>query len=149
MHISQRAFVSFDEPCPYQCKHCYTYSEKREKFRTLEEIVDSISNDKFDIIYVSQKNDNFAEPLKGLDLCYALFKRYNSNLFIITRNTFNEKEIAVLKKLKSEMKCSNKQVFIAISLNAIDSINISENVKKTRTPDERIEFIKKLSEEEF
>lgn len=147
MNISQRTFVSFDEPCPYQCKYCYTYDIKREKFRTAEEIVDSISNDKFDIIYVSQKNDNFANPLKGLDLCNALFKRYNSNLFIITRNTFNQEEIEVLKNLKSKMRQSNKHIFIAISLNAIDSVNVCENTEKVCSPDERINFIEKLSEE--
>lgn len=147
MMISQRTFVSFDEPCPYQCKHCYTYAIKREKIRTFEEIVDSISNDRFDVIYVSQKNDNFAEPLKGLELCYALFKRYNRNLFIITRNTFNQEEIEVLKNLKTEMQRYNKQIFIAISVNAIESINICENIKKVCTPHERIKFIKKLSKE--
>ena len=149
MKNSQRVFVSFDELCPYQCKHCYTYGIKREKIRTAEEIVDSISNDKFDIIYVSQKNDNFSNPIKGLNLCRMLFDRYNCNLFIITRNVFNDDEFKELEKLRLDMRNTNKQIFIAISLNSIDSIGVCEDVRKVPTPKERIDFIKKLADRGF
>ncbi len=149
MKISQRAFVSFDELCPYQCKHCYTYGIKRKKIRTPEEIVDSISNDEFDIIYVSQKNDNFSNPLKGLKLCRLLFEKYNSNLFIITRNVFNNDEFKELEKLKADIQNANKQIFIAVSLNSIDSIGVCEDVSKVPAPKDRISFIKKLADKGF
>lgn len=145
MNITNRVFVSFDEPCPYQCKHCYTYGIERERIRTAEEIVDGISNDEFDIIYVSQKNDNFSNPQKGLSLCRMLFERYNCNLFIITRNVFDDQELKVLENLKLDMQNAGKHIFVAISLNSLYSIDVCENVKKVPTPKERINFMKELS----
>ena len=149
MKITQRAFVSFDELCPYECKYCYTYGIKREKIRTTQEIVNSIAEKKFDVIYVSQKNDNFANPLKGLDLCRQLFQKYRTNIFIITRNVFNDSELVELEKLKADIGSENKQIFIAVSLNAIDSIDICENTDRVCSPKERIEFLKKLSDKGF
>lgn len=146
MKISKRAFVSFDELCPYQCKYCYTYGIKRDKFRKPEEIVDSISNDEFDIIYVSQKNDNFSDPLKGLNLCRLLFERYNCNLFIITRNVFNDDELKELEKLRLNVQRANKCLFVAISLNSIDSIGVCEDIMRVPNPEERIDFIKELAD---
>ena len=146
MKISRRTFVSFDELCPYQCKHCYTYGIVRDNFRTIEEIVESISKDDFDVIYVSQKNDNFSNPLRGIDLCHRLFKRYRTNLFIITRNVFNDDELKELDKLKEYLNQANKQLFIAISLNALESINVCESAGKVCSPNSRIDFIKKLSD---
>lgn len=149
MKISKRVFVSFDELCPYECKFCYTYGIKREKNRTAKEIVDSISDDEFDIIYVSQKNDNFSNPLRGIELCNMLFERYNSNLFIITRNVFTDIELKELEKLKIKMQNNNRKLFISISLNATDSIDICEDVNKVPSPEERISFIKRLYNKNF
>lgn len=146
MKIRDRVFVSFDEPCSYQCKHCYTYGIKRNRIRSTKEIVESIENERFDVIYVSQKNDNFSDALKGIDLCRSLFTKYNSHLFIITRNVFNSHEITELENLQRQMKLSNKNIFIAISLNALESIAVCENADKVPSPEKRIEFIKKLSE---
>lgn len=149
MMISKRAFVSFDEFCPYQCKHCYTYGIKREKNRSVTEIVDGIADAEFDVIYVSQKNDNFSDPLKGIELCWQLFSKYKQNIFIITRNTLNDNELSALIKLRNKITEASKHLFVAISLNATNSIHISENVDKVRTPAERVDFIKKLSRHGF
>lgn len=149
MKLSRRAFVSFDELCPYQCKHCYTYGIERNKFRTTEEIVDSISKESFDVIYVSQKNDNFSNPSRGIDLCRKLFEKYNKDLFIITRNVFNNDEMQELCSLKSTMDEKGKKIFIAISLNSLASVGVCEDISKTPSPIERIYFIKKLSKEGY
>lgn len=144
--ISKRAFVSFDEFCPFQCKHCFTYEIKREKFRTIEEIVNSIDSEDFDVVYISQKNDNFSNPEKGLELCRQLFEKYKCHMFIITRNVLNKDQLHELLDLNRRMEEVNKQLFIAVSLNATDSIGVCENTYKVPTPDERVAFLKELSE---
>lgn len=147
--FEKRAFVSFDEPCFFQCKHCYTYAIKRDRIRTVNEIVDSISNEAFDIIYVSQKTDNFSDPNRGLDLCEKLFSKYKKDLFIITRNAFNDSELERLSTLKKNMNLHNMDLYIAISLNAIDSNSVCEDVHRVCTPEKRIDFIRKLSQKGF
>lgn len=149
MIIKKRTFVSFDEYCPYECKHCYTYGITRDRIRNIDEIIDSISSDDFDIIYVSQKNDNFSNPRRGIMLCQALFERYKQNMFAITRNVFSEAELAELVSLKQKMANVSKHFFIAVSINATDSISVSENTAKTCTPKQRVAFIKALSEKGF
>lgn len=149
MSITKRVFVSFDNYCPYQCKHCYTYGIERKEERTIDEIVNSISSEDFDVIYVSQKNDNFSDPQRGLELSRKLFKRYKSNVFIITRNVLNSDIISRLMKLKKEMEAANKRLYIAISLNAIESIGVCEDTDKVCSPESRIEFLKSLSEHGF
>ncbi len=149
MTINKRVFVSFDNYCPFQCKHCFSYGIKREKERSTDEIVDSLDGNCFDIIYVSQKNDNFYDPQRGLQLCKKLFDRYKSNLFIITRNVFNAEQLIELDNLKRALDRQNKKLFIAISLNAIESIGVSEDTAKVPSPDQRMEFIKALGDRGF
>lgn len=149
MTINSRAFVSFDEFCPYECKHCYTYGIKRNTIRSIDEIVASISECNFDVIYVSQKNDNFSNPMRGFKLCDTLIERYKQNLFAITRNVFSEAELAELVSLKQKLANISKHFFIAVSINATDSISVSENTSKTCTPKQRVAFIKALSEKGF
>ena len=145
MTYKKRTFVSFDEPCKYQCKHCYTYGINRTKYRTNQEIVESIKDDDFDIIYVSQKNDNFSNPQRGLELCEQLFEKYHCSLVIITRNVFSKDDIDRLILLKKRMNSCLCELFVAVSLNAIKSINICE---KTNTgvpsPEDRIRFLNDL-----
>ncbi len=149
MIIKKRTFVSFDEFCPYECKHCYTYGIARDKIRSIDEIVNDISADDFDVVYVSQKNDNFSNPMRGITLCHALFDRYKQNVFAITRNVFSETELTELVALKQKLSNVSKHFFIAVSINATDSISISEDTSKTCTPRQRITFIKALSEKGF
>ena len=149
MSIKNRAFVSFDELCPYECKHCYTYGIARGKNRSIEEITDSISSADFDVIYVSQKNDNFSNPMRGITLCHSLFERYKKSLFAITRNVFSETELAEFLELKREMSDASRHLFVAVSINATNSISVSEETSRSCTPNQRIEFIKALSEKGF
>lgn len=147
--IKKRAFVSFDEPCFFQCKHCYTYGINREKIRSIDEIVESIRTESFDVIYVSQKNDNFSDPKRGLELCERLYDEYGENLFIITRSVFPEDEVERLIQLRERMNDRHKNLFIAISINSLNKSFSSEDVSRVSTPEERIAFLKKLSEEGF
>ena len=149
MKLRKREFVSFDEPCQFGCKHCYTYGIPRNAIRSSNEIVSSIQGKQFDVIYVSQKTDNFYYPLKGISLCNQLFSTYDTNLFIITRNVFTADELEQLVLLKNRMNESGKRLFIAISINALESYHVCENVDKVPTPSARINFIIQLAEKNF
>lgn len=149
MKLEKRAFVSFDEYCPFQCKHCFTYGIERGNPRSIDEIVNSLSDEEFDIIYVSQKNDNFAEPQRGIQLCNKLFEQYKCNLFIITRNVFTNEQIIELAKLKFRMEELGKDLFIAVSLNAIESIDVCEDTCRVPSPNQRMLFIEDLSKNGF
>ena len=149
MMIKKRAFISFDEPCEFECKHCYTYGIDRPRNRSMDEIVADIKDQCFDIVFVSQKNDNFSNPSLGIELCQKAFQRYSTNLFIITRNVLNQNVISQLIELRDKMAEKGKHLFIAVSLNAIESYSVSENVSLIHSPSERIEFIKKLALNNF
>jgi len=104
----QRAFISFDGQCSFRCKHCYTYSMELGPKRSIEEILDDINEEEFDIIYVSQKNENFVNPNKGITLCEKAYERYHKDIIIITRNVFDDSDIYRLSKLYNQMKSENR-----------------------------------------
>ena len=148
--LTDRALISFDDICPYQCKHCYTLDIPRKPVnRSMEEIVDSISTCKFDIVYISQRRENFVDPNVGIELCEMVFKRYKCNIFIITRNVFENEHILKLKKLKEKMEMEGKHLFVAVSVFATHSYMQSENPNIVPSPYERISFLKTLAEEGF
>ncbi len=149
MSITKRVFVSFDEYCPYQCRHCFTYEIKRDKIRTIEEIVNSIKDETFDVVYVSQKNDNFADPQNGINLCKELFQNYKCNLFVITRNVLNLNQLMELESIKNGLSEINKRLFFAVSINALESREICEEVTLVPSPMERIDFLRRLSDKGF
>lgn len=144
--IKHRILVSFDEQCPYQCKHCYTLDIPRYGSRSMEEIVNSIDRQSFDIVYVSQRRENFENPLRGLSFCRKLFERYKSHIIIITRNVFSGNAIEQLLDLSSEMKKEGKILFFAVSVFATASFSISENPYIVPSPYERINFLHQLSQ---
>lgn len=145
MKISSRVLVSYDEFCEFECKHCYTYGIKRDVFRTVDEIVDSILESSFDVVYVSQKNDNFSNPERGIQLCESLYNRYHCNVFAITRNVFNDDYIDQLVNLSNQMKKEGKRFFFAVSISAMESSSVTENVSKVPSPTARLDFVKKLN----
>jgi DNA repair photolyase len=144
--INSRAFVSFDEYCPFDCKHCYTYDIERTSYRSMDEIVNSISKQQFDVVYVSQKNDNFAVPERGIQLCQNLFDKYRCNIFAITRNTLSDRDIHKIQDLSIRMRESNKLFVFAVSISAIESASKTENADRVPSPLSRIAFIKQLSD---
>ena len=148
MKTNKRVLVSFDGECPYRCKHCYTYElEQLSINRSIKEIVDSIREKEFDIIYVSQKKENFVNPNEGLELCEALFTEYHTDIVAITRNVFNKQQIERLKKLNHLMKDEGKQIFLSVSIPALDSAIITEELSVIPSPKERIQFLRDLSGE--
>lgn len=143
--MDKRVLVSFDDICPYQCKHCYTLDIPRTQFnRSIPEIVKSIEQKDFDVIYVSQRRDNFVNPDDGILLCEQLFECYNSNIFIITRNIFDENQVERLLSLKEKMEIAGKEIVVASSVFATKSYSKSENPMKVPSPYERMKFIKRL-----
>lgn len=147
MSVAKRALVSFDGECPYYCKHCYTYGLKQsERRRTIAEIVESINNEEFDIIYISQKKENFVDPDEGLALCEALYDRYHTDLMAITRNVFNYDQIERLRNLNTKMQKEGKRFFLSVSIPALKSAYITEELSLIPSPKERIEFLHKVSD---
>lgn len=145
MNIKSRVFVSFDGLCRYHCKHCFSYDVVQPNPpRTIEQIVASIQNDHFDVVYVSQKNENFIDPDEGLALCEQIFSKYNCHIVIITRNVFGADHQGRLKNLYSRMKMHNKQLFVGISLVGLASSDFSEPRTEIPLPEERIRFAVEL-----
>ena len=117
MEIQNRVFVSFDGQCPYNCKHCFSFECKQQSPpRTLDQIIESLQNLSFDVIYVSQKRENFINPELGLLLCEKLFERYRCNIVIITRNVFSAINQERLISLKNKMSVYGKYLFIGVSI---------------------------------
>lgn len=148
--IEKRSLISFDDLCPYQCKHCYTLDiDRSNKNRSIEEIVDSIGDTDFDIVYVSQRRDNFIDQDYGIELCERVFDRYGCNILVITRNVFSQQHIERLKALHQKMLNVGKRLFVAVSIFATKSFSVSENPNKVPSPYERIRFLEKLSQEKI
>ncbi len=149
-NIKNRVLVSFDDICPYQCKHCYTLDIPRQNDnRSIDGIVNAISSTSFDVVYISQRRDNFVIPDKGIELCEKLFERYVCNLFIITRNIFKEQHINRLNDLRKRMQLEGKTLFVAVSIFATKSAYKSENPALVPSPDQRILFLEELSKKGF
>lgn len=145
--IKTRELVSFDGPCPYKCKHCYTFGLNEEnRHLTVDDIVDSLKGKQFDVIYVSHNRENFVVPDEGIDLCTRLFETYNKDIIAITRNIFNEKELERFAKLSEKMKSKGKLLCLAVSIPALDSIEITEGSGIIPSPEKRIEFLKRAKE---
>lgn len=145
MEIQNRVFVSFDGQCPYNCKHCFSFECKQQSPpRTLDQIIDSLQELSFDVVYVSQKRENFVDPESGLLLCEKLFERYRCNIVIITRNVFSAVDQERLLSLKDKMSAYGKHLFIGISVVGGASAGFTEDLSVSPSPMERIEFAKKL-----
>lgn len=144
--IKKRELVSFDEVCPFNCKHCYTFELNRTgDSRTIDEIVDSLADKEFDIVYVSQRKDNFVNPDEGIELCEKLYDKYNCNLIAITRNIFNNKQLERLNILNMKMRCNDRYLFFAVSVPALESAELTEDLNKIPTPKERMKFLNDIS----
>lgn len=145
--LKKREIVSFDGPCPYNCKHCYTFGLNEEnKHLTIEDIVNSLKGKEFDVIYVSHNKENFLKPSEGIKLCEELFSNYNKDIIAITRNVFNDSELNELVNLQKKMKEKDKDLFLAVSIPAKESINITEGNDLIPTPSKRIDFLKRAKE---
>lgn len=140
-----RTFISFDGACPFRCKHCYTYSiNNNEQQRSIEEILDDIENEEFDIIYISQKNENFSNPNKGIELCEKAYERYHKDIIIITRSVFDDSQMNRLYVLHNQMKKERRNLIVAVSFISLNRANVSERLDIIPSPEQRIDFLCKL-----
>lgn len=130
-----RQLISFDERCPMMCKHCYTYElEEKMKKRSHVELVQSLKNKEFDIIYVSQSCENFFDEDAGVALCSDLYHTYHKDLFVITRNFLCDKTIEKLAALNRYMNEHGNQLFLSVSVCADESYGLTENVNLCPSP---------------
>lgn len=144
--LKKREIVSFDGPCPYNCKHCYTFGlNESVKNTSIQDIVDSLEGKDFDVIYVSHNKENFLNPSEGIKLCEELYKKYGKDMIAITRNVFNDEELDKLAELSKKMKENDKMFFLAVSIPAKESINITEGNGLIPTPSDRLDFLKRAN----
>lgn len=145
MKIEKRVFVSFDGFCKYNCKHCFSFEQEQcHKLRSLDEITDSLKSKEFDVVYVSQKRENFINQDEGLALCEMLFSKYKCNIVIITRSVFDIKQRKRLIQLNSIMKKENKYLFLGVSVVGLESSICTEDLTVVPAPIDRIDFLKDM-----
>lgn len=142
--INRRALISFDSECPYRCKHCFSYEIPRSQSRSLDQIVDSLAGETFDIVYISQKTENFVLPANGLELAQKVFNTYNCNIIIITRTVFGDEDLLQLVALHKKMQAAGKMLFVGISVIGLESSAISERLDIIPQPIARLDFAKAL-----
>lgn len=141
----KRQFVSFTGKCPYQCNHCYTFCTGYDSYdsgNNVKEIIDSLVNEVFDIVYVSGHKENFYNPEEGIKLCEQIFEKYNSDIMITTRNIFNQEQLKKLDVLNTKMKEKNKDLFFCASIPALQSYKKLEPNPIIPNPIQRIENLK-------
>lgn len=144
----ERVFVSFGGACPYKCSHCYTFCDnyQYDPVLTVDELVDSLQGKKFNLIYISGHKENFVNPDDGLELCEKLFSQYSVDILLTTRNIFNQKQLERLCKLNEKMKILNKDLYVCVSIPALKSYKKIESSPLIPSPDERIDFVKRIYE---
>ncbi len=143
--ITKRAFVSFDEPCPYKCKHCFSFeAEHISPPRSIDQIVDSLQHTTFDVVYVSQKCENLINGDAGISLCESIFLKYRCNIVIITRCILTQAQQERVLHLQKIMREHGKHLFIGISLVGLDSSSATEDLTLVPSPQARIDFAKAL-----
>ena len=143
----KRQFVSFTGKCPYRCNHCYTFCTGYDSYdsgNNVKEIIDSLINEEFDIVYVSGHKENFANPEDGLELCEQIFEKYNSDIMITTRNIFNQEQLQKINILNMRMKAKNKDLFFCASIPALQSYKKLEPNSIIPNPIQRIENLKDI-----
>lgn len=139
-----RVLISYDGKCPFRCKHCYTFSLDCKENRTIEEILSDIKHEKFDIVYVSQKNENFVNQNDGILLCEKTFECYNTDIVMITRNVLDDIYLKRLHDLSERMKENGNQIIVAVSFISLNHPKVSERLDIVPTPQRRIKFLNKL-----
>lgn len=142
--IKERVLVSFGGLCPMGCKHCFAHDVQTENFNDIEEIVRSIDGKDFDVIYVSHNYENFFDAKQGISLCEELYSTYKKDICVTTRCVLSGADLQRIKKLNEVMSANNNSLTFCISIPALDSYKIMENVEYVLTPQARIDFAKLL-----
>lgn len=143
----KRQFVSFTGKCPYQCNHCYTFCTGYDSYdsgKNVKEIVKRLKNEEFDIVYISGHKENFVNPDEGIELSEQIFRKYNSDIMITTRNIFSQEQLEKINILNKKMKEKNKDLFFCASIPALQSYKKLEPNSIIPSPVQRIENLKKI-----
>ena len=142
----KREFVSLNGRCPYACLHCYTYDLNYdwEQLSTIDEIIDDLKKKTFDIVYVSGHRENFIDVDLGIELTQKIYDNFKCDILITTRNVFDDEQIEKVVNLNQLMKKENKSLYFCVSIPALDSYKKLEPSKMIPTPNERMEFLKRL-----
>jgi len=153
---ANREFASFGGACPFNCLHCYTFSNAFQKNNlqdegesSIENIINRLKKTQFSIIYVSGYKENFVNPDDGLDLLEALFFEFKCHILFTTRNVFDSQHILRLSSLNKLMKEASKNLFACVSISAHHSYKKLELNDIIPPPEMRIEFLKQLYENDI
>jgi DNA repair photolyase len=140
----KRQFASFGGRCVFNCNHCYTFSHGYDINTTtsVQNIVSSLKDNKFEIVYISGHRENFVNPDEGLALCEEIFKEYNVDLLITTRNVFGSSQLSRLENLHKSMKEKGKALFFCSSIPATSSYKKLEPCSLIPKPYERMDFLR-------
>lgn len=143
----KRVFISFDSTCPMKCKHCYTYElDLIKKGRNIDELVNSLEEKEFDVIYVSKSYENFYDERKGIELCNALWNRFHKDIFIITRRFLSDQGVEQLADLNERMMKSRNKLYFGISASAMESSFVVEDKIQCPSAIERLQNLKRAKE---
>lgn len=147
--LENREIISFGGTCPFDCKHCFGCEIHESKEQEIDEVVESLKNSNFDVLYISQNKENLINPYECIELCEKLYDEYCCDIFITTRCVLNDDEINQFLNLSKKMKESNKNLTICVSIPALNSYSKTENKNAVPTPTERIEFLSKIKDSEI
>lgn len=139
-----RVIIGFDGTCPYDCKHCYVQGlDRGDKRRSINELIGSIEDEQFDIIYLSQKYENFFCEQAGFELSKSLYEKYRKDIYIITRCELSEDTITKLSELNTQMLENGHHLMIGVSFCAYQSYRKSES-EMCPEPERRINCLRNL-----
>ena len=142
----RRAFASFGGICRYNCNHCYTFIDKFStlKNNSISEIINELETKDFNIVYISGYNENFYIPKMGINLIERLYERFKCHILFTTRNVFNNEDMKRIQMINRNMRKDKKMLCACVSISAYDSYKKLESNSMIPTPNQRIEFIKKM-----
>ena len=143
--IKDRVLLSLGNECEFGCKHCYTFELPNQEMRSIDEIVSSVSGEKFDVAYISQRTENFVNPEIGLKLCESVFDEYKCHIMIISRQVLNDLYINRLVLLYKKVQDAGKMLFFSSSVVGMESASVTENLSRIPSTKERLDFLKTLS----
>lgn len=141
---NSRALISFEGKCPMNCRHCYTYElDSQQTNYDIPTIISKLSPKNFDIIYISQRYENFYDQDCGYSLCNELFTQFHKDIFIITRSFLSDNMISNLCSLNKKMRSEGNNLILAVSVCADMSYTLTENANICPTPIQRMQNIQR------
>jgi len=141
-----RVLVPVGEPCPFNCKYCYTRSGEVGPARIeIEEIVQALQTfaqqKNFETIQFGYDGDPFANQERGITILQKLAEM-DKHVNFSTKALIGDQTLMALQKIQCKMELFNKTLSALVSLSCWESANFVE--PHTPTPQERMITIKNL-----